>query len=163
MGSFHIHDGTQTRFWIDTWLGTKPLCDQFSSLYNIVRRKHDTVVEVMRSTPLNISFRRPIVGDKLIAWQRLVSKLIHVDLTNEADKFRWGLHANSQFSVQSMYCRLIHQPSYPGARMLWKLKLPLKIKIFLWYLSKSVILTKDNVTKRNWNGNLKCSYRSSFL
>jgi hypothetical protein len=27
-------------------------------------------------------------------------------------------------------------------RFLWKLKLPLRIKIFLWYLNKGVIVTK---------------------
>uniref|UniRef100_A0A0A9D097 Reverse transcriptase zinc-binding domain-containing protein n=1 Tax=Arundo donax TaxID=35708 RepID=A0A0A9D097_ARUDO len=32
--------------------------------------------------------------------------------------------------------------------LLWKLKIPLKIKIFLWYLCKGVILTKDNLVKK---------------
>jgi hypothetical protein len=31
---------------------------------------------------------------------------------------------------------------------LWKLKLPLRIKVFGWYLRKGVILTKDNLAKR---------------
>ena len=39
---------------------------------------------------------------------------------------------------------------------LWKLKIPLKIKIFLWYLKRSVILTKDNLAKWNWQGNQQC-------
>ena len=38
-GSFKVLDGSQTRFWIDTWLGNKPLKDRFPSLFNIVRRK----------------------------------------------------------------------------------------------------------------------------
>ena len=32
------------------------------------------------------------------------------------------------------------------------MKVPLKIKIFLWFLKKGVILTKNNLAKRNWNG-----------
>jgi hypothetical protein len=35
---------------------------------------------------------------------------------------------------------------------IWHMKVPLKIKIFLWFLKKGIILTKDNLTKRNWNG-----------
>jgi hypothetical protein len=35
---------------------------------------------------------------------------------------------------------------------IWKLKLPLKIKIFLWPLERGVILTKDNLIRRNWVG-----------
>jgi hypothetical protein len=35
------------RFWVDMWLGNKPLKDRFSVLFNIVRRKQDTVAKVM--------------------------------------------------------------------------------------------------------------------
>lgn len=37
--TFTIKDGTQTIFWEDTWLGNSPLCDQYPSLYNIVRHE----------------------------------------------------------------------------------------------------------------------------
>ena len=43
-------------------------------------------------------------------------------------------------------------------KFLWKLKIPLKIKIFLWYLQQGVILTKDNLAKRNWFGSKKCCF-----
>jgi hypothetical protein len=33
---------------------------------------------------------------------------------------------------------------------------PLKIKIFLWYLRKGVVLTKDNLAKRKWKGGVEC-------
>ena len=36
------------------------------------------------------------------------------------------------------------------------MKLPLKIKIFLWFLQRGVILTKDNLAKKNWKGSQKC-------
>jgi hypothetical protein len=38
---------------------------------------------------------------------------------------------------------------------LWKLKIPLRIKVFGWYLRKGVILTKNNLAKRNWHGSRK--------
>ena len=41
---------------------------------------------------------------------------------------------------------------------MWKLKAPLKIKIFLWYLRRCVILTKDNFAKQNWQGNQQCCF-----
>jgi hypothetical protein len=41
---------------------------------------------------------------------------------------------------------------------LWKLKIPLKIKVFGWYLCKGVVLTKDNLAKRNWHGSKKCVF-----
>src|SRR3954469_6971261 len=36
------------------------------------------------------------------------------------------------------------------------MKIPLKIKVFAWYLRKGVILLKDNLVKRNWQGSKKC-------
>jgi hypothetical protein len=39
-----------------------------------------------------------------------------------------------------------------------KLKIPLKIKIFVWFVLKGVILTKDNLLKRNWRGDEKCCF-----
>ena len=41
---------------------------------------------------------------------------------------------------------------------LWKLKVPLKIKIFMWYVKRKVILTKNNLIKRNPNGCKKCIF-----
>jgi hypothetical protein len=35
-------------------------------------------------------------------------------------------------------------------KYLWKLKISLKIKIFMWFLSNKVLLTKDNLAKRAW-------------
>jgi hypothetical protein len=38
------------------------------------------------------------------------------------------------------------------------MKIALKIKIFCWYLRRGVILTKDNLLKRNWHGNTQCVF-----
>jgi hypothetical protein len=60
-----------------------------------------------------------------------------------------------------MYNTLI-QPDLPVDKItnnrLWKLKLPLRIKVFGWYLRKGVILTKDNIIKQYWNGSTTCVF-----
>ena len=38
------------------------------------------------------------------------------------------------------------------------MKIPLKTKVFAWYLRHGVILTKDNLGKRNWYGSKKCVF-----
>ena len=64
-GSFEIKDGKQTRFWEDTWVGQRPFKDQYPRIYNIARRPHASVASVLSSEPLNISFRRALVDEKL--------------------------------------------------------------------------------------------------
>jgi len=41
-------------------------------------------------------------------------------------------------------------------KKIWKMKIPLKIKIFLWFLQRGVVLTKDNLTRKNWKESQKC-------
>jgi hypothetical protein len=41
---------------------------------------------------------------------------------------------------------------------LWALKIPLRIKVFGWYLCKGLILTKYNLAKQNWHGSKKCVF-----
>jgi hypothetical protein len=41
---------------------------------------------------------------------------------------------------------------------MWKAKAPLKIKIFMWLVAQGAILTKDNLGKRKWKGNMSCAF-----
>jgi len=72
-----------------------------------------------------------------------------------------GATLESIFSVKSMYSALLTSEAAPHNTFIWKLKLPLKIKVFLWYLYKRVILTKDNLVRRQWQGDTKCCFYSS--
>ena len=57
-----------------------------------------------------------------------------------------------------MYTNLVNEHSAHDDCIAWKLRFPMKIKIFLWYLKKGVILTKDNLLKRKWKGDGKCCF-----
>ena len=45
-GSFHLNNSNQIRFWEDKWIGNHTLREQYPNLYNIVRKKHATVVDI---------------------------------------------------------------------------------------------------------------------
>ena len=100
-------------------MGNRPLRDQYPSLYNIARRKQDTVAEVLGTNPPNISWRRDLVGNKLVMWNNLLPRVANIVLSHDEDEFRWNLHQNGEFSV---------------------------------------ILTKDNLVKRNWRGSRQCCF-----
>jgi hypothetical protein len=38
------------------------------------------------------------------------------------------------------------------------MKIPLKTKIFSWYIRQGVILTKDNFAKQNWYASRMCVF-----
>lgn len=155
-GKFVAKSGSNVRFWEDKWLGDFTLQQRFPSLYNIARRKHTLVSSVFISVPLNVSFRRGLYGDTLGQWNALVALLLNVSLNNEKDIFHWSLKQDGVFTVQSLYSLMICNGHAKQDQTIWKIKIPLKIKIFAWYLRRGVILTKDNLAKRNWNGSKLC-------
>jgi hypothetical protein len=108
-----------------------------------------------------MAFRRDLSGPRLVAWNALLQRLANIRLQDGHEEFRWNLHENGKFSVDSMYNALI-LPNVPINKIsndkLWKLKIPLQIKVFRWYLRKGVVLTKDNLAKQNWHRSKKCVF-----
>jgi hypothetical protein len=64
----------------------------------------------------------------------------------------WKLTTSGSFTVKLMYADLMNGHTVFLRKYIWKLKVPLKVKIFMWFLYQKVIITKDKLTKRNWNG-----------
>jgi hypothetical protein len=161
MDKFDLGDGSQVWFWEDSWIRSRPLKSLFPVLYNIVRKKSVSVRSVLSTIPLNVAFRRSLTGVNLQAWHNGVAMVANIQLTNQRDHFMWGLHQNGLFSVKSMYKALLGIQAIPYNTFIWKLKLPLKIKVFMWYLYKGVTLIKDNLAWRQWQGDRKCCFCSS--
>ena len=105
--SFLIKDSSKIRFCEDKWLGNASLREQHPAMYNIVRHKGDTIAMVLESFPPNVTFRRDLIGPRLQSWNILLQRLCMMQLSHGSDVFRWNLHGNGQFSVESMYRALI--------------------------------------------------------
>ena len=93
----------------------------------------------------------------LRAWHRIVASVLDINWSEQKDVFVWNLNASETFTVKSMYAAIINN----GVRVLqdiWQIKIPMKIKIFLWYLKKGVVLTKNNLLRRYWKGDNHCCF-----
>ena len=124
-----------------------------------MRHKSDTLARVMESNPPQVTFRRDLLGPRLASWNELLQRLASVQLQQGSDVFRWNPTKDGKFTVDSMYKVLIHSTEpVLNCKLIWKMKIPLKTKIFAWYLRRGVILTKDNLAKRNWLGSKKCVF-----
>jgi hypothetical protein len=90
---------------------------QYSYLYIIARHKNATVTSMFSMVPLNISFRKFLLGDSLLLWHNLVTKISHMTLNENEDLFirkkiyedlfKWELIQNEAFHVRSMYNAMI--------------------------------------------------------
>ena len=89
------------------------------------------------------------MGQRWEAWLHLVRRLMDIQLSQQPDHLHWKLANNGEFSVKSMYLDIINTSVIPNSKHVWKVKVPLKIKVFMWFVHKQVTLTKDNLAKRN--------------
>jgi hypothetical protein len=116
------------------------------------------VESVLSIVPLNISFHRFLKENNLRLWNDLVRQILHVRLNDQKDVFIWNLHQNGIYIVHSLYLTLINNGIANINKQLWRVKIPLKIKIFMWYMKKAVVLMKDNLARRNWGDSKQCSF-----
>ena len=83
---------------------------------------------------------------------------MEINLSDVPDIIHWILSVLGVFSVKSMYIDLINTRPIPRSVHIWKIKVPLKIKVFMWFVHKGVILTKNNFVKRSWEGSKRCCF-----
>jgi hypothetical protein len=57
-----------------------------------------------------------------------------------------------------LYAHLCFADTENPNKNLWKAQIPLKINIFMWLIQLNAILTKDNLARRKWQGDKKCSF-----
>ena len=83
------------------------------------------------------------------AWVGYLSNIrtIHVRLSNEADVLVWNQSKSGKYTPKVGYLQLIMDKNYVEIswwwHLLWKLKCPLKSKIFCWFLFSGKALTWD--------------------
>ena len=72
-----------------------------------------------------------------------------VGLSDQPDSVSWALTNSGKFSVKSLYRKLCQGSTQPVIAGLWKARMPLKIKLFIWQLYRDRLPTSLNVAKRN--------------
>ena len=97
-------------------------------------------------------------GADLELWKDLMSQLEGVRLNSEKDKVTWVLEKSGRFTTKSMYRWFLHR-GVLNKRLcrIWKCRLPVKIKVFLWQISNNRIPTGAELKKRNWRGSAVCN------
>jgi hypothetical protein len=78
-------------------------------------------------------------------------------LTDESDTVIWALERNGKFSTASLYREL----TFPGMEnreimSIWRARIPMKIKYFLWSIYSDCIPSAEQLVKRNWPGDVYC-------
>jgi hypothetical protein len=115
------------------------------------------VAKVLRDERINLTFRRNFGDREEREWDELTLLTGGVSLSQESDFVIWTLEKNKEFSTSSLYKEM----AFPGMinkwmMNVWRAKLPLKIKFFLWQVYNDKVQTAEQLKKRNWSGLVDC-------
>jgi hypothetical protein len=70
-----------------------------------------------------------------------------VQLSEGKDRVKWKIGTSGQFRIKDLYLQMRAEGSFPQ-KFMWKIKIPMKVRIFLWLMIKCSVLTKDNLLRR---------------
>lgn len=154
-----VNNGQEIPFWLDRWIGECSLYCLYPNLFQIASNQAITVAEAFpASSSLTLSFNKQLTGVLLLEWHQL-RQSISFTYKVEYDLITWRWTANGLFTVHSLYKWL----EFGGIKnsyfnTIWKAKIPLKIKVFLWLLKQDRVLTKSNLIHRGWQGDPACLF-----
>jgi hypothetical protein len=107
-----------------------------------------------------LTFRRWLDENAQSQLRQTRDILMSCTLGQQKDKSIWVWERHKSFSVKSMYAHMCEGEAGDSNKRIWKAKIPLKIKVFMWLINQNAILTKDNMLKRNWQGDQYCKFCS---
>jgi hypothetical protein len=152
-----VGDGQSTSFWEGPWSGVVTLKEKFHELFDICTDQ-DKNVAYMAARGWRMNFRRWLDKRAQNQSRQPTHMLSACPISTGKDTVRWAWEKSELFSVKSMYEHLFSGETNKPNKGIWKSKVPLKIKIFLWLIQHNAILTKDNLTARNWVWDKRCYF-----
>ena len=96
-----------------------------------------------------ISFRRTFGDLERAQWDELLECVALHTPSLEPDSVTWHLESSGSFSTKSLYRAILPAPGPHELTVLWEIKLPLKIRIFMWQWVRGRLPLGTEVQKRN--------------
>lgn len=116
------------------------------------------VRECYRNGEWNVKFRRNFGENELEEWSMFLTNTQGVRLNDEEDNVIWALDESKSFSTRSLYRFLSFQGAIsPWLSTIWKVKVPLKIKIFLWQMRHGKLPGGVCLKGQGWKGSDRCA------
>jgi len=153
-----VRKGDRTRFWHDAWIGGMPLKIQFRGVFEVCQKPDAVVRDFRREGEWDIPLRRSLHGAVLLEWEKLWSILQDMQLDDYGqNEVSWALEKSTGYITKSLYNCLTHG----GVRdkvhdILWKCKIPIKVKVFLWQAIHNKLQTVVALVRRKWRGSPLC-------
>ena len=155
---YHIGDGESVDVWLDPWVPWIQGCTP--SPRSITSALAPLKVSYLINPELRC-WRATVVHDLFTPANAQAILSIPIPYRPRPDKLIWVPDAKGCFSVKAAYKEIVslNDPN-PATTLewslLWKLKAPERIKMFLWRVSTNTLPTRDNLMQRMEVDNPNC-------
>uniref|UniRef100_A0A453DSW9 Reverse transcriptase zinc-binding domain-containing protein n=1 Tax=Aegilops tauschii subsp. strangulata TaxID=200361 RepID=A0A453DSW9_AEGTS len=125
--------GATTLFRFVRWVGDSPFAVRFPDLFSIVVDPRISVERALIDLG-RLAFRRPFGPPETVDWQELLDCIaLHEPQVDAGpDSVQWHLEPLGQFSTKFLYRAVAPSSAPPPLTAVWHVRLPLKIRIFMW-------------------------------
>uniref|UniRef100_A0A453QSE4 Reverse transcriptase zinc-binding domain-containing protein n=1 Tax=Aegilops tauschii subsp. strangulata TaxID=200361 RepID=A0A453QSE4_AEGTS len=95
---------------------------------------------------------------EVAAWDSLLQDiaLMPMNVEEDLDALSWRLEPSGRFSTKSLYAAIAPLADPEPFSLIWDIRLPLKIRIFLWQWIRGRLPSGVEVLKRNGPGDGMC-------
>ncbi|KAJ0497121.1 putative RNA-directed DNA polymerase [Helianthus annuus] len=149
-----VGNGRDITFWVDQWVGDKPLKDLCPLLFGLERKKRCKVGQRLIKYPEGMVkcwewSRQPMSGQEVLELARLYSALDSVSLSDQSDRWIWSGSIDGGFSVGSVKDMLTADRDVSGIYILeWCKWIPAKCNIFAWRAEMDRLPTAAALSRR---------------
>ncbi|KAJ4816988.1 RNA-directed DNA polymerase (reverse transcriptase)-related family protein [Rhynchospora pubera] len=144
-----VNSGDNTEFWLDTWHDNCSLAIKFLLLFSKTKRQQVSVSKVWNHGNIKLRLRRGVSSALRAEKEQLLEILNNSNFNLLQDSIVWNWEKSNLFSVKSFYRFLSSRGvTLELNKTVWPLKIPLKIKCFVWMLVHYKLLTKDRLVHR---------------
>ncbi|KAI4994510.1 hypothetical protein ZWY2020_034151 [Hordeum vulgare] len=146
--SIVVGSGTSTLFWFDQWAGEDPFAARFPGLLATTVDPRISVKAALIDLG-HLTFQRPFGPPDIISGHELLETvaLHEPDLDQIVDCISSHLEPSGKFSMKSLCWAITATPASKPLELIWSIRLPLKIRIFLWQWIRSCVPSGVEVLK----------------
>ncbi|KAE8681632.1 hypothetical protein F3Y22_tig00111311pilonHSYRG00173 [Hibiscus syriacus] len=148
-----VGDGKSVLFWEDMWLGESPLRSRYPRIYRLALRKYITVRDMIsagewKNLDSSALFERQLL-DREFNTVRIIKREVDDVSLNPflTDRIIWVHETDGLFMVKKLTDLLLSDEYFEDVCLfifdrIWSLKVPPKVKYFLWMLKLNRVPTK---------------------
>ncbi|GKB67722.1 RNA-directed DNA polymerase, eukaryota, reverse transcriptase zinc-binding domain protein [Tanacetum coccineum] len=146
-----VGNGTQIKFWKDSWIGEEPLNIHYNRLFMLDLHEDCYIHDRWSPNGWIWNWSRPVENGRIgTIFSSMLAELQNVTLTDNLDSWFWQIGKDGVYTVGDTR-RHIDDHILPSIDVptIWNKSLPRKVNVFMWRLRLDRLPNRFNLSRRD--------------